>query len=158
MTLLAQYKYFAVLLHVLSAVVWVGGMFFAYQCLRPVAATLLEPPQRLSLWVKTFEKFFPYVWFAVIALPLTGYWIMFTIWGTFRLTPLYIHWMQALGIVMILIYMHVYFAPFQRLKRAVNTQNWQEGGKQLGQIRRMIGINLALGLLVIVTASGGRFF
>ena len=30
------------LLHVLSIVVWVGGMFFAYMALRPVAASVLE--------------------------------------------------------------------------------------------------------------------
>jgi uncharacterized membrane protein len=28
----------ALALHVLSAVVWVGGMFFAYLCLRPAVA------------------------------------------------------------------------------------------------------------------------
>ena len=36
--------------HTLSAVVWVGGMFFAWMCLRPVAAQQLEPPARLRLW------------------------------------------------------------------------------------------------------------
>ena len=31
-------------MHVLAVVVWVGGMFFAYFCLRPAAAKLLQPP------------------------------------------------------------------------------------------------------------------
>ena len=47
----------AVLLHVLSVVVWVGGMFFAYMFLRPVAAAELEPPQRLDLEIRNFERF-----------------------------------------------------------------------------------------------------
>lgn len=38
----------AITLHVLSAVVWVGGMFFAWMALRPVAASLLEPPPRVA--------------------------------------------------------------------------------------------------------------
>ncbi|HEY6898714.1 MAG TPA: hypothetical protein VI279_15765, partial [Rhodocyclaceae bacterium] len=52
-------------LHVASVVVWVGGMFFAYMCLRPAAVELLEPPQRLRLWLGVFDRFFRWVWLAV---------------------------------------------------------------------------------------------
>ena len=68
-------------LHALAAVIWVGGMFFAYMALRPVAAQLLEPPIRLELWSQTLAQFFPWVWLAVIALPATGYWIIFAVYG-----------------------------------------------------------------------------
>lgn len=148
----------SIVLHVLSAVVWVGGMFFAYMALRPVAAQQLEPPQRLTLWVGVFSRFFPFVWLSVIFLLATGYNLMFSIWGGFANTPVYVHIMQALGIIMMLIYMHVYFAPFKRLKEAVTTQDWPAGGKQLNQIRQLISVNLSLGLLVVIIASGGRFF
>ncbi len=147
----------AITLHVLAAAVWVGGMFFAYVCLRPVAARLLDPPQRLPLWVHTFGKFFPFVWIAVIALPLTGYWMIFNMFGGMANTPLYIHLMNGIGSLMILIYLHVFFAPYRRLKQAVTEQNWPEGGKRLAQIRILVGINLTLGLIVIAIASGGRF-
>ena len=56
----------ALTLHILGAVVWVGGMFAAYVCLRP-AAGALEPPQRLTLWRGFFAKFFPWVWVSVRA-------------------------------------------------------------------------------------------
>ena len=144
-------------LHLVSAVVWVGGMFFAYMALRPVAASLLEPPERLTLWSQTFGKFFPWVWIAVILLPLTGYWMIFSVFGGMAGTPLYVHIMNGLGIIMILIYMHVFFAPYRRLKQAVANQDWPMGGKKLGQIRMLVGINLTLGLIVIVVASAGRF-
>ena len=52
----------AITLHLLAAVVWVGGMFFAYVALRPVAASLLPPPLRLPLWSQTVARFFPWVW------------------------------------------------------------------------------------------------
>ncbi|MGD8484246.1 MAG: CopD family protein [Thioalkalispiraceae bacterium] len=149
---------FNIVLHLLSAVVWVGGMFFAYMCLRPVAASQLEPPQRLTLWVGVFQKFFPFVWLCVIFLPLTGYLMTFSIWGGFADAPKYIHIMNGLGIIMILIYMHVFFAPFKRLKNAVAIQDWPTGGKNLNQIRKMVGINTSIGLIVILVASGGRFF
>ncbi len=54
-------------LHVLSAVLWVGGMFFAYLCLRP-AAGALEPQHRLRLWAAVFERFFPWVWLSILIL------------------------------------------------------------------------------------------
>ena len=144
-------------LHVLSAVVWVGGMFFAYMMLRPVAAQQLEPPQRLPLWVGVFKKFFPYVWLSIVLLPLTGYGLMFDIWGGFAGTPLYIHIMNGLGSLMILIYLHVYFAPFKRLKLAVAIQDWPDAGRRLNQIRILIRLNMSLGLIVVLVAAGGRF-
>ena len=145
------------LLHVLSAVIWVGGMFFAYVCLRPTAAQQLEPPQRLTLWVGVFGKFFPYVWGSIVLLPLTGFGLMFAIWDSFAATPLYVHIMYGLGIVMILIYLHVYFSPYRRLRQAVAIQDWPSGGQQLNQIRGLIKINLSLGIIVICVASGGRY-
>ncbi len=144
----------AISLHVLSAVVWVGGMFFAYMALRPVAAKLLEPAVRLSLWSRTLTRFFIWVWLAVIILPVSGYWMIFSAFNGFAGVAWYVHIMQALGVIMILIYLHVFFAPFKRLRRAVNEENFQEAGKNLAQIRKLIGINLLIGLFTIITAAG----
>jgi uncharacterized membrane protein len=147
----------AISLHALSAVLWVGGMFFAYQVLRPVAAGLLEPPQRLRLWARAFSRFFPWVWLFVVLLPASGYWIIFALFGSMAGLGLHIHLMQVLGWAMILLYMHLYFAPFRRLKESVITEDWPEAGKQLDRIRRIIGINLSLGLIVVAVAAGGRY-
>lgn len=151
-------KTISIALHVLSAVIWVGGMFFAYMALRPVAAQQLQPPQRLTLWAGVFSKFFPFVWLSILFLLTTGYNLIFAVWGGFADTPTYVHIMNGLGIVMILIFMHVYFAPFRRLKDAVLIENWQVGGNKLNQIRKLIGINLSLGLIVVIVASAGRYF
>jgi uncharacterized membrane protein len=147
----------AVTLHILSAVIWVGGMFFAYQVLRPVAAVQLDPAQRLPLWVDVFKRFFPWVWAAVLLLLVTGYWMIFSVFGGMKSVGLYVHIMQGLGWLMILLYMHLYFAPFRRLKEAVITENWTEAGRRLNQIRQIVGINLILGLIVIAVATGGRY-
>jgi uncharacterized membrane protein len=58
---------------------------------------------------------------------------------------------------MILLFLHLYFAPFRRLKEAVITEQWPEAGKRLNQIRLIVGINLVLGLVVIAIAAGGRY-
>ena len=147
----------AVSLHTLAAVIWVGGMFFAYVALRPVAASLLQPPQRMPLWSQTFARFFPWVWAAVIILPLTGYWMIFWVFGGFAQVGVHVHIMQTIGLVMIAIFLHVFFAPYRRMTRAVAQSDFPEAGKQLGQIRRLIGINLSLGIIAIVSAAGGVY-
>ncbi|MDH5408041.1 MAG: CopD family protein [Gammaproteobacteria bacterium] len=147
----------AIALHMLAATIWVGGMFFAYTSLRPVAGSLLDPPQRLPLWVHVFGKFFPYVWISVILLPLTGYWMIFNLYGGVSNSPLYVTIMNGLGTLMILIYLHVFFAPYRRLKQAVADQNWPVAAGKLAQIRILIAINLSLGIVVVLVASGGRY-
>lgn len=144
-------------LHLLAAVVWVGGMFFAYMALRPAAATVLQPPQRLPLWTRTFQRFFPWVWAAVVFLPATGYAMVFSVFGGMGRVGLHVHLMQGLGWLMILLFMHLYFAPFQRMKRAVAAEDWPAGGAQLARIRRIVGTNLVLGLVVAAIASAGRY-
>ena len=146
----------AIALHVLSVVVWVGGMFFAYMALRPAAVEVLEPPLRLTLWVATFKRFFPWVWLAVVLILVSGYWMIFK-FGGFANLPLYVHAMNGLGLLMMAIYLHVFFAPFQKLKKAVSAENWPEGGKQLSMIRILVGTNTILGLLTISIATAGRY-
>ena len=131
------------LLHVISDVVWVGGMFVAYLAVRPAAVEALEPPQRLKLWAGIFTRFFRWVWVAVILILGTG----FSMMGRMPSVPVYVIVMACIGVVMSGIFMHVYFAPFGRLKRAVQDEDWKAGGAALGQIRMLVGVNLALGLL-----------
>lgn len=148
----------ALIVHLLAAVVWVGGMFFAYVILRPVAAGRLEPPQRLGLWGEVFARFFsPWVWAAVVALPLTGLFLVQRLFGGFGGSPVFVHLMLALGTAMILVFLHVFFAPFRRLRAAVAAQDWAAGGKALGTIRKLVGLNLLLGLLLLAGVAGGRF-
>jgi len=146
----------AIILHVLSAVIWVGGMFFAYMALRPVAASLLEPPVRLPVWCAVFGKFFPWVWLSVVTLLGSGYWMADQLYQT-NDYPLYIQLMQGLGILMVLLFMHVFFAPYRRMKQFIDAGDLPAAGAKLAQIRMIIGINLILGLVVIAVASGGRY-
>ena len=147
----------AISLHVFAAVIWVGGMFFAHQVLRPVAATQLEPPQRQTLWIGVFNRFFPWVWIAIAVLYLTGYLMIFAYFKGFASLPLYVHVMHALALLMFAIYLYVFFVPFKGLKQAVASQTWPEGKKHIDRIRDMVGINTILGLLTIAVAVGGKY-
>ncbi len=144
---------FATLLHVLGIVVWVGGMFFAYMALRPVAASVLEPPQRLTLWAGVFDKFFPWVWLSVALILVSGLYMLMLLGAA---APHYALTMLVLGVVMMLIFAHVFFAPTKKLKRAVAALDWKAGGAALGLIRKLIGINLIIGLVTIAVVFAGR--
>ena len=147
----------AIALHVLSAVIWVGGMFFAHQVLRP-AALPLDTNIRLALWSRTFAQFFPWVWAAIIILPASGYWMIFSAFGGMRSLGMHVHIMQTLGIVMILIYLHVFFGPYRRFNQALAQNDLPAAGQRLAQIRRFVGVNLILGLVVVAVAAAGRYF
>ena len=69
----------------------------------------------------------------------------------------YVHLMMSMGIIMVLIFMHIFFAPTRKLKRPVTEQNWEGAAKSLGQIRLLIAINLIIGLSIIVIATAGRY-
>ncbi len=148
---------YAIALHILSAVVWVGGMFFAYVALRPAAVETLEPPPRLKLWLATFKRFFLWVWLAVITILATGYWMVFNVFGGFDQAGLHVGVMHIAGIIMVLIYMHVFFAPYRRMRQAVNAGDFPAAGNKLSQIRTLVGVNLLIGLGVITVASAGRY-
>jgi uncharacterized membrane protein len=138
-------------LHILGFTVWVGGMFFAYMALRPVAASQLEPAQRLPLWSAVFGKFFPWVWLSVALLLASGTYMM----AQMGKPPVYVSAMLAVGVIMVLIFAHLYFAPYKRLQRAVAAQDWKAGGAALGTIRKLVGINLILGLVTIAVGVLG---
>ena len=147
----------SLILHTLSAVVWVGGMFFAHQVLRP-AAVMLDPGPRLTLWSRALGRFFAWVFAAIVLLLLTGYAMVFGVYAGFGDVGLHIHLMQGIGILMVLLFLHLYFAPWRRFRTAVARQDWAEGGRQLGQIRTIVTINLVLGLIVVAIGSSGRYW
>lgn len=147
----------ALTLHLLASTIWVGGMFFAYMALRPVAADLLEPPLRLRLWSKVFKRFFPWVWLAVLALVTTGFWMIFAVFGGMRGVGAQVHLMLLLGLIMSGIFIYIWFGPYTGLRAAVAAEDWPTGGARLASIRRLIGTNLVLGLVVIAVAAGGRW-
>jgi uncharacterized membrane protein len=147
----------ALTLHILSAVVWVGGMFAAYVCLRP-AAGKLEAPQRLTLWRGFFAKFFPWVWASVVLLVATGYWMLVVYFGGFAGAPPYVNLMQALAWVMVLLFAGLFHGPWLKFKRAVDAGDWPAAGASLNQIRQIIAINLPIGLIVVIVGGTGRYW
>lgn len=143
--------------HVLAAIVWVGGMAFALQVLRPAAGPL-EPPVRLALWQRSFERFFTWVWAAVILLPLTGLWLIFGQYGGFEGLPVHLHLMHGIGWIMVLIFLHLWFAPYRRFKAALAADDLPGAATALDQIRKLVSVNLVIGLINAAIGASGRYW
>jgi uncharacterized membrane protein len=136
-------------LHILMSTLWVGGMFFALAVLRPSLA-VLEPPQRLALHAQTFRRFFLVVWHAMPITLATGYALLFGVYGGFRGTPWTLHLMHTAGLVMGAVYLALFFGPYRRFRREPTPAS-------VAAIRRLIGVNLVLGLVVIALSGAHRY-
>ena len=143
--------------HVLAAMFWVGGMAFAHFVLRP-AAMPLDPPMRLPLWRRVFERFFPWVGVSIILLLISGYGMILLSLGGFANLAVYINVMQAIGILMMLLFAHIYFAAWPRFRRAVDGGAFPDAARALNQIRLIVTTNLGLGIITIVVGGTGRYW
>lgn len=141
--------------HVLSILLWVGGMLFAHFFLRPAAADL-EPPVRLRLMHGVLQRFFAAVLPAALLAFVTGFWMMgraakevVQSGGVFQM-PLDWWYMAVLGTAMVAIFGHIRFALFKRLARAVGASDWAAGGQAMAALRLWVSVNLAIGLSIVV--------
>jgi uncharacterized membrane protein len=144
-------RHLLLLLHLLAAMSWIGGMFFAYFCLRPAAAEVLQPPQRLPLWTQTFARFLPFMALAIVIIA-----IRLLVPMGFRAAPVGWHIMLTLGIVMAAVFGYVWLALYPQLRAQVAAAAWPAAGQLLNRIRQLVAVNLALGVCVVVAAISAR--
>ncbi|HXP05827.1 MAG TPA: CopD family protein [Stellaceae bacterium] len=147
----------ALILHILSAVVWVGGMFFALVVLRPSTGPL-DAPVRLGLWLRVLDRFFAWAFAAIVVLLLSGFAMIFSLFGGFAGVRLYINLMMFIGIVMMMLFLHLYFAPWKRFRAAMAAGDNAAAAAQLSQIRIVVMVNLILGLVTVAIGSSGRYW
>lgn len=148
------YKVF-LLVHLIAIVVWVGGMFFALFCLRPAAITVLPPAQRIPLMHAALGRFFKIVVVAIILVLATGV-TMVIVSGT-KSMPVTWQWMIGLGAAMMTIFFHIRAAPFARMGKCLDAQDWPAAARHLEQIRLGVMLNLAIGLSIIAVMKLGQF-
>lgn len=145
-------------LHIVAATIWVGGMFFAYVVLRPAVGGIEPPPERARLWRRVFERFFLYVSLSVLALIATGYGMIFLVFGGFAGVDPYVHIMHAVGLIMFLAYGHLRFAAWPKFRNAVDSDDFEQAGRRLGLIRKIVAVNLGLGWVTVIVGATGRYW
>ena len=133
--------------HLAAGIVWLGGMAIMLWAVRPVAIAQLEPAQRLPLLAGMLRRFFNLVGLCVILLLTTGA-IMLT--GVdMKLAPKGWHAMIGLGSLMCLIFGHLFFGPFSKMKAALSAGDLGAAAPQLAKIHPLVLLNFYLGWLAI---------
>jgi uncharacterized membrane protein len=139
----------ALALHVLAACVWLGGMVFGLFALRPaLLQASLTGPQKLALQSTVMGRFFQWVWGAVAILLLTGL-HLYGLAGSVS-AGAYAQTMLGIGLTMMMVFAHLYFAVYRRLPPLIQSQDWEAVAALLNQGRRLMQVNLGLGVLAIV--------
>ena len=141
------------ILHILGAVVWVGGMAFAILVLRPSVAAL-ERPQRLDLHARVFRRFFLIVWHAMPIMVLTGFG-MIGVLGGFAAVPWNVHAMLLLGVIMAAVFVLMFFGPWTRMRAAMAASDNPAAASAADSIRKLVTANLVLGTITIILAAWG---
>ena len=140
-------RHLLVFLHLAAAIFWMGGMAFMVLALRPAAHAQLQPPQRLPLMLQVMGRFFTVVGASIVVLLGTGGPLLMQVPGA--QAPRGWHVMSGLGVLMVLVFGHIFFGPFRRARAAVAAQDWPEGGKRMNQIALLVKVNLAIGWIAI---------
>lgn len=147
-------------IHLLSVIVWIGGMVFVQFFLRPALAAL-EPPERVRLLHAVLGRFFNAVLVAAGLTLFSGVWMiarmarqMVQAGVSFNM-PLEWTVMALLGLLMVLIFGHIRFVLYKRLTRAVTQAAWPAGGAALASIRTWVAVNLAIGVVIVLVTMLG---
>jgi uncharacterized membrane protein len=145
----------AIALHQLATLVWVGGMFFAQFALRG-AVQSLDVPERLILMRRVFGRFFFWVWLAIAVLWGSGLWVLLGIYDGNM--GLHVPAMIVLAAVMTGLFTYLFFVPYAVFKTSLNAEDWPAAATQLNVARRVILVNLVLGLVAAGLGSAGRYY
>jgi len=143
---------FLLAFHLICAVIWVGGMAFALMVLRPSMA-ILAPPDRLALHAQVFKRFFRIVWHVMPILLLSGYIMLFTIFGGFKGVGWPVHVMHTAGLLMAVVFIWIYFVPWAAMRGALAANDQATAVAALGRIRHLISVNLVIGLLTVALGT-----
>lgn len=143
------------LLHLVAAIVWLGGMTFMLLAMRPAVQALMEGPARAQLMLRIWQRFFIAVWVSVALLLFSGSKMYAEVFRAAReasgtgSVPLGWQVMALLGVAMMLVFGHIFFAGFRRFKRAVAAAQWPLAAQAAAQIHKLMVLNFVLGWLAI---------
>lgn len=140
-------------LHQIATIVWIGGMFFAHFALRPTIRQTLEPPARIQVALGVFRRFFPWVWASIVTLWISGLWIAIEVFQ--KTVGLHVHVMIGIALVMTLVFIYLYVVPYRKMRDSVEDENWRRASAKFSGIRKLMALNLVLGLTTATVAVTG---
>ena len=133
--------------HLAAGVIWLGGMAAMIWAVRPAAIALFEPPLRLPFLATVMGRFFKVVLACVLVLLFTGGAMLVGV--DMKMAPKGWHAMLGIGVLMCLIFGHIYAVPFRKLKLALDQEYLPAAASQLAKIHPLMVLNFALGWLAV---------
>jgi uncharacterized membrane protein len=141
------------LFHELAVIVWIGGIFFSHFFLRPVLKQTLEPPARIQLALGVFRRFFPIVWLCILILWVTGAWVSIVHYS--KAVGVHVMLMAGIALVMTLVFSYLVAFPYRTMQSSVDDENWRRASAKFSSIRKLMALNLVLGLTTVMVAIVG---
>ena len=157
----------AVAVHILSAVVWLGGMLFLVMVMLPAVRIVMQsgrPRTRLDVLRDATKRFLPLAWAAIVLLGLSGAYLAWEHWGIrpgvlFTDSGRFMHILQAKSlsflIVVLLSLMHGFWLGTKILEKLDQARaSGQELPQSLGRkvVRMTAGMNLLAVLAILFLA------
>jgi len=106
----AEYGRFIVFLHVISAVIWVGGMIVIKFIVSPAIATIQDTKLKLSRILQILQRLFNFVMICIIVLAITG--VFMNLGHDFRHSApslyILIHIKEAIWTLMVINFIYIY--------------------------------------------------
>jgi uncharacterized membrane protein len=98
--LFTQYAFFLVFLHVLGAIVWVGGMIAMRIAIHPALQHIEDPKQRLARTLEMVRNLFTLVLPFILIILLTGLVMGLAVGGSGTPLGIFVHLKEAIWTVM----------------------------------------------------------
>ncbi|MDE5443126.1 hypothetical protein GWG65_17015 [Bradyrhizobium sp. CSA207] len=147
----------ALAIHILAAIIWLGGLFLLCVVLQP-SVRPLDPATALSLWHRVLSRFLVWGWISLVLILTTGITMVFLEFGGFANIPSIHRANMVIGIPAIALYGYLYFAPWQRFRRALSSNGLMATEGSIRQVRILMATILALGLVASVVSAGARYY
>ena len=157
-TIFADYAFFIVFLHVLSAFVWVGGMIAIRGAVHPSLQHIEDPKVRMARTLEIMQRLFMIVLPFIVILIATG--TIMSIGMDFKGTPLYgmVHVKEAIWTIMTINY-SLMFIKRNKAERLFVSGDLAGAKEQLSPIPNfMLPLNIALGVVALAVGITLRGF
>lgn len=143
--------------HQIGVLIWVGSLFFVRLILLPVTSTVKNHMVRMRLRLEAYKRMFRWGWVGLV-LTLGSGLLLITSMESVSL-PLHVQVMASIAAIMFLLHLAGYLAFLLNMDVAVAEERLIGAAKNNFWIRKLIWVNLFLGLVAaILGAAGAHLF
>jgi uncharacterized membrane protein len=144
-------------IHQLGALIWGGSLFFVRVIALPATSSIKAPMDRMRVRLAIYSRMFRWGWLGLLFFLGGGLWAL-RILGLTK-WPLHVQLMAGMAAAMVLLHLAGYLGLLLSMEVAVEQERLLHAAKNNFWIRKLIWVNLFLGLAAgILGAAGGYLF